>query len=90
MTHVTMIVERNAVTWRTDDGRMGTDPMIGPRFMWPTITLVLHRIGIMSEGGWLEGATAEVHVGSHVFVMALDIGDKTGIDVSMTRAGGAA
>ena len=88
MIHVCMIVERNCVTWRTDDGRTGSDPLIGPRFMWPTITLVLHRIGVMSEGGWHEGATAEIHVGAHVFIMAHDIGERTGIDVSMVHTRG--
>jgi hypothetical protein len=83
--HVFMIVERNAVTWRTDDGRMGVDPIPGMRMLWPTVTLVLHRVGIMSEGGWHEGATAEIHVGAHVFIMAHDIGERTGIDVSMVR-----
>jgi len=88
--HVFMMVERHAVAWFTDDGRSGVDPIPGMRMLWPTVTLVLHRVGIMSSEGWLDGATAEVHVGEHVFVMGHGLGDRTGVDVSMVQGGGVA
>ena len=59
--HVVMMVDGAAVTWRTSDGRMGSDPHMGPGKYGPTLVKVLTDLGIIGPWGTTAGWTIEVH-----------------------------
>jgi hypothetical protein len=51
--HVVIVNERWGVSWRTSDGRSGSDPDMGPGKRGPTLAAVISRF-------LPEGATFEV------------------------------
>lgn len=56
--HVTFTIHADYVTFRTSDGRSGSEPTygMGPA---PTVTLIMHKIGAISERGVTPGWTFE-------------------------------
>ena len=60
MVHVHMTAGENVLAWITSDGRVGHDPIPGAGMLLPTVTLVLHGLGLMGEGGMK--CMVELHV----------------------------
>ena len=61
MNRIVMMVDGSSVTWRTTDGRTGSDPHMGPGKYGPTLVKVLTDLGIIGPWGTTGGWTIEVH-----------------------------
>ncbi len=59
--HVFMMVDALGVTWRTTDGRSGTDGHMGPGKWGPTLVAALTGLGLIGPEGVAPGWTIEVH-----------------------------